>query len=146
VAALVEVTRFRPIPFSGDRVRREQAETGDQPKGQATNSKLVKVKPNLPATLAYCTEIWPKRVACVLLVAVPLAFAFGQTGNTTSHWQRRTEGLYSELDALIVKHQYGRADQVVRELLAISDDPRLPISKSARPTSTMKVGNFPQDF
>src|SRR5262249_53689685 len=64
----------------------------------------------------------PKRVACVLLVAVPLVFAFGQAGNTPNPPQRRAEGLYSELDTLIAKHQYERADQVVGELLAISND------------------------
>jgi Flp pilus assembly protein TadD len=89
---------------------------------QATKSKLVKVKPNLRGTLAYCTEI-PKRIACILLVAFPLAFGVGQTPDTTNLAQGRPQELYSELAALIVKNQYDRAETVVQELLALSDDP-----------------------
>lgn len=90
---------------------------------QATKSKLDKVRLNLRCTPAYCTDVRAKPIAFAVLLAVPLAFAVGQTATTVNAAQARAEGLYSELAAQIVEHQYGRAEQVVNELLTLSDDP-----------------------
>jgi tetratricopeptide (TPR) repeat protein len=59
----------------------------------------------------------------ILLLAVPFALSFGQAHTSDYPAQRSAEILYAELSALVAQHKYVRAEQMVHQLLASSDDP-----------------------
>ena len=72
---------------------------------QAVKRKIVDVKPSLRHTPGYCTS-------SVLLLVVSVV-AEAQT----------LEERYAELDTLVSRYQYVRAEQKVQQLLTSSDDP-----------------------